>query len=351
MTAPAILSPYPIPETLRTRKTPNIGDGFILRAIERLLRIRFGDRVLSPRVAPTPAGLQGLLDARCVILGGANQLNDRYTVWPGLDADRLRELDLVLIPMGIGLHGEPGHNDAMSEATREILRTLHARIEFSSWRCPDTVAYLRRELPELADKTLMTGCPVMYDKPILDGKPFGDQERSIAVTATERGDFMARELATLETVAGRFPRARRLFVVHQNFSPPSRFERLRHALGRRRPDDRVAELRACARRLGYRIVLPRDADEALAIYRDVDMHCGSRLHAHLLFLSQAKRSALVPVDGRATGIATHFDFPLCTPERLPAALELNFEPVRERIIRTFETMRRFLQSVENRCSP
>ena len=42
---------------------------------------------------------------------------------------------------------------------------------------------------------------------------------------------------------------------------------------------------------------------AIAFYAGIDAHLGSRLHAHLLCLSRGIRSWLVPVDGRALGIA------------------------------------------------
>ena len=110
---------------------------------------------------------------------------------------------------------------AWSEETRAILRLIHERTEFSSWRCPHTVAYLHAALPELTDRCLMTGCPVVYDQPLLEGQAFHDGEASVAVTVTERGDFWARESKTLAFVAKRFPRARRHLVLHENFSPPS----------------------------------------------------------------------------------------------------------------------------------
>lgn len=343
----AVLTPYPIPRALRSRKVVNLGDGFILQAIERLLGPFKAERILSPRVAPTSAEFATLKEAPAVILAGANQLNNHYTVWPGLTAERIRTERLRLIPFGIGLHGEENYADALSDPTREVLVALHEQIEFSSWRCPNTVALLRRELPRLSDQLLMTGCPVLYDEPLLSGRPFSNNARRVAITVTERHDFWARETALIDAAVREFPHAERYLVVHQNYSPPRPLERFRHrwlAPGKE-PVDIYERLRWYAVRRGFHIVCPRDANDCRAFYETIDMHAGSRLHAHLLCLSRAKRSALVPVDGRATGIAAHFRFPLVEPTAIGEGLAADFEDMRARASDTFTLMQRFVRGL------
>jgi hypothetical protein len=343
----AALTPYLIPAALRGKKAQNLGDGFILRAIERCVGRIAPARTLSPRVAPTAAEFAALAQAPLVVLAGANQLHDGWTIWPGLTVEQLRASPLRLLPFGVGLHGMPGHNDAMSAATRAILTEVHARVPLSAWRCSRTVAYLRRELPALADRFVMTGCPVVYDRPLLDGEPFRRTEGHVAVTVTERDDFDARETAVLQFVAGRFRHARRSLVLHQNWSPPTRWEMFRHRWLPQAPArlDRWQRLRRTAVRLGFDVVCPPDADAAIAFYRGVDLHVGSRLHAHLLCLSRATRSWLVPVDGRSVGIAEDFGFPLCQPHELAAAMDFDFEVVRDRARRHHAEMRRFLATL------
>ena len=63
----------------------------------------------------------------------------------------------------------------------------------------------------------------------------------------------------------------------------------------------------------------------MAFYEGMDMHIGSRLHAHLLCLSRARRSWLVPVDGRAAGMAEFLRFPLCQPGDLEENIDFDFE--------------------------
>lgn len=345
----AVLSPYLIPPSLVGHKICNLGDGFILRAIERQMGQRFApQQVFTPREAPAEDAKVQLREARGVILAGANQLNDRYTVWPRLDAATTASAGYRFVPFGIGLHGEPGFNDGMSEATKAMLRYIHEQIRFSSWRCPATVAYLRRQLPQLADRFLMTVCPVVYDRPLLEGERFHEREASVAVTATERGDFWARETAIIDAAARRFPQARKYFVVHQNFSPPRRFELLRHRL--MRPSlaaipDRVERLRAYARHRGFHVVVPESADACIAFYDGIDVHVGTRLHAHLLFLSRNKRSYLVPVDERSTGIAQALGFPLPLPDTLERNWDFDFEVVRRHAREHYKTMRQFVESL------
>ena len=56
----ALVSPYGIPASLRARKVANIGDGFIVRAIERLLSPRVATLRCSPRMTPAASMLARL---------------------------------------------------------------------------------------------------------------------------------------------------------------------------------------------------------------------------------------------------------------------------------------------------
>ncbi|MBK8101489.1 MAG: hypothetical protein IPK26_30785 [Planctomycetes bacterium] len=109
--------------------------------------------------------------------------------------------------------------------------------------------------------------------------------------------------------------------------------------------DPFQRLRQFAVRRGFQILAPRDHDAAIAFYDGVDLHIGSRLHAHLLCLSRARRSWLVPVDGRSTGIAAALGFPLCGPHELAAAMDFDFEIVRANARQSHADLQRFLATV------
>src|SRR5437667_255923 len=142
-----VVTPYMMPEPVS--KVVNVGDGFILRAIERLLGKFPPDLTFSSRVLPAAAQISQMERCSDVILAGANQLTDDYTIWPGFGGARLANTRLRLVPMGIGIHGDPGRNAGMTETTRAVMTQIHERIARSSWRCPKTVDYLNRSLPHL----------------------------------------------------------------------------------------------------------------------------------------------------------------------------------------------------------
>lgn len=344
----SVLTPYVIPKELQGRKVVNIGDGFILRAIENHIGRFLPAKIFSPRIEPTPEVMSIMLRSPAVILAGANQLNDNFTVWPGLTGEKIREKKIRLIPFGIGIHGEPGKSISLSEQTKDVLRAIHESIEYSSWRCPNTLQFLKQELPELAPQLLMTGCPVVYGRPLLGGAAFKGRTRRVAVTVTERHDFWSRETSIIDFVARTFPRAQRFLVLHQNFSPPQRLEYMRHRWLQKKevPTNPYAKLRWYAAQRGFRILAPRDSDSAIKWYENIDFHIGSRLHAHLLCLSLAKRSALVPIDERSTGIANAFGFELYNPADLDHIFNFDFETIRTHAIEHYNSMQLFVRSLQ-----
>jgi hypothetical protein len=341
------LSPYLIPKELGDSKAVNIGDGFILRAIERLLGTFEIDRIVTNRRRPDDQVLNLIKAGDDVILAGANQLSDKFSVWPGASAEEIRSSKGRFIPFGIGIHGIKGKNEGLRPAAREQIEAIHERIEFSSWRCPATVEYLERWMPALKGRFLMTGCPVVFDTPLLEGNKFSDRDGVVAVTATERDDFWDRESSTLNYVAARHSRSRRYLVLHQDYQRTVPKFSIASPLRRNGWRFRsAAALRRYAAALGFEILVPSNADEAINFYQMVDIHYGSRLHAHLLFLSQNKRSWLTQVDDRCVGIAESLGFPLVTPETLSFYEHFNFEIVRKRAMLTFEAMKAFLKSFD-----
>ncbi len=337
----SVLTPYLMPPG--TKRVVNVGDGFILRGIERLFGRFEARRSFTNRIAPRPSDVEIMRESKSVILAGANQLNDEFSPWPGLAADEIRRSGLVLLPVGVGLHGEPNRNERMSDETISIIEAMHERISFSSWRCPATTEYLKRSVPRLGEKFLMTGCPVIYDRPLLEETRFHSAADVVAVTATERSDFWERETRTIDFVARKFPGSRRLFVVHQDYSTKKRRGLVGMVASLMRKSPAMA-LRDYAKRRGFDIVVPKEADEALKLYAGVDMHFGSRLHAHLHMLSRNRRSFLTKVDERMTGMARHFDFPICDPARFDDVMDFDFERVRRRALATHEVMQKFVHS-------
>lgn len=344
----SLLTPYLVPPRLRGVKAVNIGDGFIARSITDLLQPHVCRFTFSTREPLTDEALEQINSTRLLVLAGANQLDDNFTLTPGMDARGLDRIRVPIVPFGLGIHGKADRNRAMSPTTRAVLSEIHQRIRRSSWRCPQTVEYLGRECPEVASQALMTCCPVMFREPLLSGHPFSSAARCIVVTVTERGDFWSRERRTLDFVSRRFPDSEKVLSLHQAFPQPSLARGWRAAWDRwrGRGPRRPQELHRHAERLGFSLFFPASVEQCWELYESCDLHLGSRLHAHLYFLSRAKRSFLSHVDERCRGIAQAIDFPVCDPAAWEASLDYDFERCRAGARRCQSHMNEFVSSVQ-----
>jgi hypothetical protein len=339
----SMLTPFLVPPALRPAKAVNIGDGFIAHSIADLLRPHVCRVTLTTREPLSDEAIEQINSTRLLVLAGANQLTDHFTITPNMDLDGMRRIRVPIVPVGIGIHGVAAYNRSMSRETRAMLLAIHERIRFSSWRCPQTVEYLRRHCPAIADKALMTCCPVAYREPLLSGAPFSDETRRVVVTVTERGDFWERERRTIDFVARKFRRAEKVLSLHQVF-PSSRPERGWRAAWNtwRGHSGTPHDLHRYAERRGFTVYRPENVDKCWKFYESCDLHLGSRLHSHLFFLSKAKRSYLSYVDERCVGISQALDFPLCEPTAWERSLAYDFEQCRAGARRCQKTMDHFV---------
>jgi hypothetical protein len=324
----------------------NIGDGFILRAVERFVGKIDPSMLVPARKTPSPRSLEKLNSAATVLLAGANQLNDHFSPWPGLTAENIRKTSYTFVPMGVGISGKDGGGLDLTLDAKARLIAMHERIAFSSWRCQRTVDALAQNVPEIKDKLLMTCCPVVLDRPLLEGVNFRKEHATIAATVTERDDFWERETSMLERIAKVYPKSRRIMVLHQDFAvlPANR----KHGLISEMINNPARKLRSFAKNLGFEVRILRSADEGLALYtNDIDLHFGSRLHAHLLMMSLNKWSFLTYVDERMAGISECLGFPLCNPAHIDDELDYDFEIVRRNAKQHHVTMQKFVASLSS----
>jgi hypothetical protein len=243
----------------------------------------------------------------------------------------------------------------MSSLTEAILREIHNRIKFSSWRCNLTTEYLNSFLPDLQEKFLMTGCPVMYDRNILEGSTFSDRVESVIVTVTERGDFWEREIATIDFVVKKYKSARKTLSLHQDFDLLRAKEKDKNWFAfmqsffklSEQETSEVMQLREYARHQGFKIFKPKRVEECYKLYNKSDLHIGSRVHAHLYFLSQAKKTFVTYVDDRCLGFSKTLDFPICDPQNFEQYLDYNFEIYRHKCIDSFQNMYKFVSYIKN----
>ena len=334
-----ILSPYIIPTGLP--KARNVGDGLISMRIEELLRPHTCVARLTSRAVPTAEEIDRMNEADFVVLGGANQLHDEWQVVPG-GLPVIERISVPIVPFGVGVDGRPEKTRSLSPSTRAALRAVHERIPASSWRCPETTAYLTRELPDLADRFVMTGCPVACGAPLLAGDPFPVRDDTVVVTVTDRESFWARESATLRVVAERFPDSARILALHQDFSTaaPAAGSPLRRLVPRRT----AGHLHRLAGRLGFEVRHLDSVEAAIATYQGCDLHIGSRVHAHLFSLSLARRSVVTKVDERVVGLSRAYGFPIAEVPEIPARTGdiAGFERHRDRVRQLHGTMTEFI---------
>lgn len=334
----AIATPYIIPDFLANKKVVNIGDGFIYSAIVRFLGHE-PESVITSRQAPTEDEIRKINELDYLVLGGANQLNDGFSVFPGYQAKDLEKIKVPIIPFGIGIHGIEKENFGPKPNTVEILKEIHNRITASSWRCPLTTQYLQKHIPEISDKVMMTGCPVAYDRPILDlDRKIPLSSAIVAVTITDRGDFLNSESNILHEVKNNFPQSQLFLCLHQDMLPKvtsvlskSLFVKCLDS------QNKFIKVRALARDLGYSIIPFSTYQQAFQFYKTCDLHIGSRLHAHLYFLSQGKPSFLFGFDRRHEGIAKTYNIKIRNSGDFEMRNE-EFEDVKKKIQSVYENM-------------
>lgn len=334
----SVITPYIIPPELQQKKAVNIGDGFILNSLTKLLLPSECKYLFTSRKSLSDDDIRKINSTKAVILAGANQLNDKYTIVPGMNTSTLDKINIPIIPFGIGIHGIEKYNQRMSETTKNILKLIHERIKFSSWRCPLTIEYLHNNLPELASQFLLTGCPVIYDDKLLNSsKLFSTQSQQIVVTVTERLEFWDREVKTIDFVFNNYPKSGKILSLHQDFLELENKVNLS-----KKYDKTPLSLREYAQHKGFKIFKPASVDECFNFYDKCDLHMGSRLHAHLYFISQAKKSFLTYVDERCTGFSKLLKFPICDFNHLEKYLDYDFDIYRSNSIKNFEVMQKFV---------
>lgn len=345
----SMLSPYVAPRDPSRLKRQNIGDGFIMKAIMEQLKPHECEVILSGREPLTPSDIDRINSTRALVLAGANQLDDHFTVAQGSTLADLERIEVPIVPIGIGVNGEPGKNDAMSDETRQVMLYIHSKLKWSSWRCPLTVDYIARNLPELSEKALLTGCPVMYLGGRHGGSSHLDQApKRIAVTFTDRDRFWDRESRTIDFINARFPSSDKVFSIHQKMPTRSLRKKLKLLLTGGSDHKRLSDrLLSHAQRRGFELFSSTEVEDYLRLYRECDLHIGSRLHAHLYFLSLRKPSFLTYVDDRMLGFSQMLGFPVCDHDRLGDYMDFDFATCWNNMEAIEPTMTRFVGYVKD----
>jgi hypothetical protein len=285
----AVVSPYLIRPG--TAKKVNVGDGFILDSAVKLL----GERptaVYSSRMPLDDAAIAHINTGACLVAVGANTLKDDFELAPGFTQATLERIKVPVILMGVGHYGVPDVTRGLTPASIALFRSFLARFPLMSVRCDASWRYVTAALPDMAERVLMTSCPVVHPVDGIDGgfarKP---RYRQLVVTITDRA-LLQQQLPILNVARQLFPAERSVFALHQDYGNASL-------------DDYAAKL-------GYEVFRSEDYADFIELYAATDIHFGNRVHAHLKCLSNGVASFLAPFDLRQAYFAESLDFPLIT---------------------------------------
>jgi polysaccharide pyruvyl transferase WcaK-like protein len=263
----------------------NIGDEIIMDAVWRIVRELFPDATFVTTAThrfATPRELVSGRRADVSIVGGTNLLKPHMFYrgnWRITPADLLAWRNVVLL--GVGWRHYSGKPDI---ATRAFLRAALSRTYLQSVRDEYTLNKLDGLLPNV----VYTGCPTMWE-------------------LTEQ---VCRRVST--------GKARHAVFTVTYYHPAPEQDRAVFDLLKRHYDT-VYIWAQQEGDVGYVQELGLDGfvwvDRTLAAYdalldqADVD-YVGTRLHGGIRALQRARRSAIIPVDNRATEIEKHTRLPI-----------------------------------------
>ncbi len=339
--------------TLLSGAKKNVGDFLIYERCKELIKAHTGvsDFLEIPRWEPLDPVLKRVNESRAVILcGGPGYSPDFY---PGIFplAQHLPEIEVPIVPMGLGWVGTPMKRPDVFRFTAdslEALQHIHRGIAYSSVRDPITEGILRRHG---VGNVLMTGGPAWYSLPDLDvAFQTPDEIQRIVLSDPANPRLYGQAIRLMQEMRGLFPDAEGYFVFHRGLRADE------HTLRRRAAASQI--LSVFARILRFRPIDASYGTERIDFYRDVDLHVGYRVHAHLYFLSIRKPSYLIAEDGRGIGQMEGLDLPRITAfdvDPVGAARDLVTSDMRgdHRVVRgaidrmkeTYPVMKQFLTSL------
>jgi hypothetical protein len=320
-----VISPYLVDPN--SSKKVNVGDGFIMDSAIKLIGAR-PNAVFSSRIPLTNNEIALINKSRLVMVAGANILKDDFEIATGFDKTTIEKIKVPIVLCGIGHYGAPDQTqNGFSPKSKDILSAVLERFPYISVRCDASWRYVAKSLPQLAEKTLMTSCPVVFP---VDGINCGlaskEEYVQLVVTITDR-TMLEQQLGILKVAPKLFPAKKSILALHQDYGNTSLWE--------------------FGNKLGYEVFRSNNYEDFLKLYNTTDIHFGNRVHAHLKCLSLGVRSYLTPFDLRQSFFAESLDFPLITKVPDPALQSYDFNRVLSRRNEAQFKMTKFLEAVKS----
>ena len=287
----SVITPFLVPPG---PKKVNVGDGFILDSATRLLGVR-PMAAFTSRAPLSDADIERINAGRALVAVGANTLKDDFELTTGFTPATLARIRVPVVLMGVGHYGAAEVTRGLTPASQALFRAFLERFPLMSVRCDASRRYVTAALPDLAERILMTSCPVVHAVDDVNRKFARKPEYDLlVVTLTDRAHIEA-QLPILQLAPQVLRARRRVLALHQDYGNTGLWD--------------------YAGRLGYEIFRSANHQEFLRLYREADAHLGNRVHAHLKCLSLGVVSHCTPFDLRQAYFAESLDFPLVS--RIP----------------------------------
>jgi hypothetical protein len=269
---------------LLRRALRNAGDFLIFERAKRLIESVRPDVSIGAADAWRPLAEQMATEElgryRAVIIaGGPGYATGLVRTYPLGPLDQLPPL--VLLALGsFVVPGTPEQLDGFrfEPADREFLDRVLTRSSMLGARDPVTARLLRANG---YDRVLMTGDPAWYDLSRLYLDPIVPSRiQNVAFTPPANPAYFRQAVDLFESFAADRPDASITIVHHRGVQVP--FDQL-------------------AQRRGWLTREISGSAEGFAVYDDVDLHLGYRVHAHLYATSRGVLSYLIAEDSRGVG--------------------------------------------------
>ena len=233
------------------------------------------------------------LDSALLVMCGGPGLTPRMaeSVFPGIQ--RAQEHQIPVSGLALGWQGLPKRNPGSFAMTARSVAALRAIVEQGApISVRDDVTH--DIAAQFGVETVRTGCSAWYSVPHLGESPVAASDpRSIVFTTPALAENTDESIAVMRMLARRFPGARLVASFHRGIRPDD--------LTTREQSKPLRKQERAARALGFEVVDVAYDLANTAFYREVDLHVGYRVHAHLDFVSRRQPSLLISEDGRGYG--------------------------------------------------
>jgi len=233
-------------------------------------------------------------DAQALILCGGPGFTSRMieTVFP--IAQSALERDIPFSGLALGWQGLPAKSPDGFSMTARSAGALRRAVEAGG---PISVRddVTQRIANQFGIETIRTGCTAWYSVPHLGQAPaISEQDPKSLVFTTPAQMGNAREaVEVMRMLRRRFPNTRLIASFHRGID--------RDALTTAKQSRAFRMQAKAAGRLGFEVLDVSYDLAKIGFYREIELHVGYRVHAHLDFVSRRTPSVLISEDGRGYG--------------------------------------------------